>query len=83
VPLTRISPENSMDLHASATAAHVGPKRMLALLLDDDGNIIRISPKPLRPRNEICCCRNTQRTPPETVSGPIAAGAGFPCTMPK
>src|ERR1700675_2139642 len=28
-----------MHVHASATAAHVGPKRMLALLLNDDGNV--------------------------------------------
>src|SRR2546429_223446 len=30
---------DGMHVHASATAAHVGPKRMLALFLDDDGNV--------------------------------------------
>src|SRR6267378_5377740 len=30
---------DSMHVHASATAAHVGPKRMLALFLDDDRNV--------------------------------------------
>src|SRR6202045_2461860 len=30
---------DSMHVHASATAAHMGPKRMLALLLDDDRNV--------------------------------------------
>src|ERR1700682_6805726 len=30
---------DSMHVHASATAAHVGPKRMLALLLDDDRDV--------------------------------------------
>src|SRR5882762_2921290 len=30
---------DGMHVHASATAAHVGPKRMLALFLDDDRNV--------------------------------------------
>src|SRR5258708_8144345 len=30
---------NGMHVHASATAAHVGPKRMFALFLDDDRNV--------------------------------------------
>src|SRR3989442_3260937 len=30
---------DGMHVHASAAAAHVGPKRMLALFLDDDRNV--------------------------------------------
>jgi len=36
---------DGMHVHASATAAHVGPKRMLALFLDDDRMSVRISPE--------------------------------------
>src|SRR5258708_19404615 len=50
-----------MHVHASAAAAHVGPKRMLALLLDDDRNVgANLAGDRFRREMEICRSRDAE-----------------------
>jgi len=73
---------DGMHVHASATAAHVGPKRMLALFLDDDRNVgANLAGNRFRREMEIRRSRDAELYGAGCrFQFPVAVRARFPCT---